>query len=328
MTALDQATVSDEPTASQRLMDLLFGPRSVAPMAVFRIALGALVTVWTISIGADVLHFFGPDALAPRASGRGLWTILGSNPSNELVLGVYATLLLSGIAVMVGWHTRIASLLMLLALISFSRRDPWVYNSGDAMLRILAFYLALMPAGEGYALDARRRHGDWRFVARRAPWPLWLVRIQLAVVYITTAIEKLPGASWTEGTAVGTALRIADLQRFPVPAFVTESLVLVNLITFATIAFEIVAGILIWPKATRRYVIMAGIGLHLGIEYALQVGPFSWAMLVAYLSFASSDTIEDLARRWFGRPRPSESQPYEGVAPMDPVHPEVEVDAH
>jgi hypothetical protein len=326
VTALD-ATAS-EPTVPQRLNDLLFEPRSVAPMAVFRMALGALVTVWTISIGADVLHFFGPDALAPRASGRGLWTILGSDPSNQLVLGVYATLLVSAIAVIVGWHTRIASLLMLLALISFSRRDPWVYNSGDAMLRILAFYLVLMPAGEAYALDARRRHGDWRFVARRAPWPLWLVRIQLAIIYITTAIEKLPGASWTDGTAVGTALRIADLQRFPVPAFFTESLVLVNLITFGTIAFEIVAGVLIWPKATRRYVIMVGIGLHLGIEYALQVGPFSWAMLVAYLSFASADAIEDWVGRRFGRPHAQDDDSTEDTGPpLDPVHPEVPADA-
>jgi len=317
MSALEVPATGEGRTGPERLMDLLFTPRSVAPMAVYRIALGALVTLWAVSIGADILHFFGPDAIATPARGRGMWTLLGSEPSNELVIGIYVVLLMSCVAVMVGWHTRVASLAMLAVLISFSRRDPWVYNSGDAMLRILAFYLVLMPAGAAYSLDARRRRGDWRFVAHRAPWPLWLVRIQVAVVYITTALEKMPGATWSRGTAVGTALRITDLQRFPVPAFVTESLILVNLITFGTLAFEFVAGVLIWPKATRKYVIMAGIGLHLGIEYALQVGPFSWAMLTAYLTFASAEVIEHRAGRWFGRPDDPDA---DVPVTEDPVH--------
>lgn len=286
-----------QPSRWHRLVELLFAPRSVAAMAIYRIALGTLVIVWAVALAPDVLHFFGPDMLGRPAAGRGMWTVLGSDPSAELTVGVYVALLVAAVAVVVGYRTRLAALVMFVVLVSFSRRDPWVYNSGDAMLRILAFYLLLMPAGQAYSLDARRRHGDWRFVARRAPWPLWLVRVQVAVIYIATALAKMRGSTWAEGTAVGTALRIEDLQRFPVPAFVTESLVIVNLLTFLTLAFEMVAGVLIWPRATRRYVIVAGIALHLGIEYALQVGPFSWAILVAYLAFASPEVIEG----WVGR---------------------------
>jgi uncharacterized membrane protein YphA (DoxX/SURF4 family) len=298
------------PSPWERLVDLLFAPRSVAPMAVYRIAFGALVTIWAIAIAPDVLHFFGPDMLALPARGPGMWSVLGGDPSVALTVGVHGALLVAAIAVTVGYRTRLASLVVFVALVSFSRRDPWVYNSGDAMLRILAFYLVLMPAGEGYSLDARRRHGDWRFVARRAPWPLWLVRVQVAVLYMATALAKMRGSTWADGTAVGTALRIEDLQRFALPAFLTESLIIVNVLTFMTLAFEMAAGVLIWSRTTRRYVIGFGILLHLGIEYALQVGPFSWAILVAYLSFASADTIET----WLGRERAVE----------DPVAPDEE----
>lgn len=309
-TPADTSAPRSAATPWARLNDLLFAPRSVAPMALYRIAFGALVTIWTIALAPDVLHFFGPDMVGRPARGPGMWSVLGTEPSEVLTLGVYGALLLAAVAVMLGYRTRLAALVVFVVLVSFSRRDPWVYNSGDAMLRILAFYLCLMPAGEAYSLDARRRHGDWRFVARRAPWPMWLVRVQVAAVYMATALAKMRGSTWAEGTAVGTALRIEDLQRFAVPAFLTESLILVNLLTFATLAFEMVAGVLIWSRTTRRYVIGFGILLHLGIEYSLQVGPFSWAMLVAYLSFASADTIET----WLGR------QP----ATEDPVVPDEE----
>jgi hypothetical protein len=39
-------------------------------------------------------------------------------------------------------------------------------------------------------------------------------------------------------------------------------------------------------------VLLAGVALHLGIEYRLRVGFFSWAVLVSYLAFVPPDVAE------------------------------------
>ena len=54
------------------------------------------------------------------------------------------------------------------------------------------------------------------------------MQIQLSVIYLSTVWGKLQGDLWRNGTAVSYALRIDDIQRFPTPGFLTDSVVLVE----------------------------------------------------------------------------------------------------
>jgi hypothetical protein len=76
-----------------------------------------------------------------------------------------------------------------------------------------------------------------------------------------------------------------DLERFPVPGFVTDTVLISNFLTYGTLAVELALGILVWNRVLRPWVLLLGIGLHLGIDYTTRVGFFSWAVLVAYVAF-------------------------------------------
>jgi hypothetical protein len=175
-------------------------------------------------------------------------------------------------------------------LMSFERRNPYVFNTGDGVMRLLAFYLMLAPSGAAFSLDRLRRSPGrfWEFPARPV-WPLRLMQIQLSVIYIAGLWVKFQGTAWNDGTAVGYALRVSDLTRLPVPDFFKDSAVVANLLTYGTLLTEASIGILVWNRRLRPWVLLAGVFLHEGIDWSIRVGFFSLAMLTLYLSFLDPD---------------------------------------
>ena len=66
------------------------------------------------------------------------------------------------------------------------------------------------------------------------------------------------------------------------------------MLTFGTLALELSLGLLVWNRRLRPWVLLGGVGLHLGIDYAIRVGFFSYAILVLYVAFIPPETMD----RW------------------------------
>ena len=271
-----------------------FQPVETSTFVLFRLAFGVLAVGYTISLAPALFAFYSDDGILPAQpnySGTLAWGLLGWFPSDAAVLLFYFLLLIGAMALLVGLQTRIAALVFFVCLISFGRRNPWVLNSGDLLVQVLAFYMLFMPAGLAVSVDRwlKDQRGLWDFPARLI-WPLRLVQVQVSILYVAAVWAKVRGVTWNDGTAVSYAFRIEDIARFPVPGFVTDSLVLANLLTFGTLAVELSIGILVWNRVLRPWVLLLGVGLHLGIDYAVRVGFFSYAVLVAYVAFVPPET--------------------------------------
>ncbi len=268
-----------------------FRPVPTSTLALVRIAFGLLVFAWTVSLTADLSVFFTQGGLLPgQIHGAGVWGLLGLEPSGTAVLLLYTALLVASLALAAGWHARLAAAVVFVALLSFERRNPWVFNGGDGLLRIVAFYLMLSPCGAAVSVDARRRNPSaaWEFPLR-APWALRLMQIQLSVVYIAGVWDKVQGAAWNNGTAVSYALRLTDIAGLPTPAFLSHSPVVVNLLTYGTLATELGIGVLVWNRRLRPWVLLVGAAFHLSIGWSIRVGFFGLTMFVLYLSFLDPD---------------------------------------
>jgi hypothetical protein len=258
-------------------------------MAALRIAVGLLTIGWTLSLLPDARTFLGDQGVQrglPQVSG-GAWVVPLGPP--YLPLGL---LLAAAVALVLGWRTRIASLVVAVLLLVVQRRDPWILNSGDLLLRELAFFVMLMPAGETWSLDARRR-GMERL---RAPWALRLAQLQISALYLFSVWAKVRGHAWNDGTAVGIALQLDDLQRFAVPEAVATSLAVSAVLTYASLAVEAALAVGLWLPRLRYPVMLAGIGLHLGIEATLLIGWFSLAVVSSYLAFVPAGDLRSVVR--------------------------------
>ncbi len=119
-----------------------------------------------------------------------------------------------------------------------------------------------------------------------------MLQIQTAVVYFLTFYWKSMGVTWINGTAVYYALHLQSFQRFPVPI---HNLFVLKSLTWTTLLIEFALAVLIWFKELRYPVLLAGLGLHLGIEYAMNIPLFEWMIIAAYVNFIDP---EDLSRTW------------------------------
>jgi len=268
-----------------------FAPEPTSTLALFRIAFGVVVLGWALSLMPDLAAFYGSSGIEPVAPAYdvpGIWTILAPLDSYAAAVALTVALAAAALCLIAGYRTRLASLIVFVGLISLERRSPGVFNSGDGLLRILALFLALAPAGASLSVDRWRTARDrfWEFPAR-APWALRLMQVQLSVVYLGSVWEKLHGAPWTDGTAVSYAMQLQDFQRFAAPDLISHSMLVSSVMSYWTLAVELMIGILVWNRKARPVVLALGIGLHLGIDMTLRIGFFSAAILTAYIVFVS-----------------------------------------
>ncbi len=124
---------------------------------------------------------------------------------------------------------------------------------------------------------------------------LRLIQLHLVVIYAMAGLGKVQGPSWWNGMALwGTmtagefvVLDFTPMARYPW---------LINAMTHASLALELLYPILIWVRIARPLMLVGIAGLHLGIA-AMSPGltEFSLAMLAANLAFVPGQWLRQLA---------------------------------
>lgn len=287
-----------------------FAEESTASLALVRISFGLVMIAFTLSLTPDLTALYSnAGVVVEQPRWITPFTLLGFWDSPLGVTALWFVMLVASVCLMLGFQSRLAALVVFIALLSFQRRSPDTLNSGDVLLRLIAFFLVLAPSGASLSVDRWRRHRDafWQF-PMRSRWPMRLIQVQVSAVYLSSVLYKAMSDEWTSGTAVGLILRITDLQRLRVPDIVTDQLLLVNLLTFGTLVVELALAVLIWNRRALPFVLAAGVALHLGIELTIVIGFFSVAIFVSYLAFIPPDVAERfilaVARRLGRAPEP------------------------
>ncbi len=298
--------MSDTARSARRVLPLLslvcrtwrsfwFEPRQAYPLGLVRIAFGALVIVWALWLLPIRDAMLGPDGVvAEQPSIAGTWGLFAVWNTEEAILIGVVVLLLAAFALLVGWHSRIAALVVFVLILSVERRDPWMFNSGDALVRIEALLLAVSPSGAALSLDQRRSRGSFWSAQTRPNWPIRLLQIQLSIIYLAAVQVKLAGQPWLDGTAVSYVLRIEDMKRIPLPEWFVTNALAMNAMTWSVLVIELTVGILVWFPRFRPWVLSAGIVMHLTIDLTLQIGIFSYAIFVLYLAWVPAETVRNL----------------------------------
>lgn len=286
--------------------DFWFRPTPTSTLAMVRIAYGAVLVCWCALMSFDLVAFFSDSGILPDAPDRPYaWSLLEVLDSRTALFVLFGLLVVAACCLLVGFHTRLAAVVAFVLLVSFERRNVLVLNAADILLRLFGLYLALAPAGAALSVDRWRRARDrfWEF-PQRAPWALRLIQIQVSVLYLFTVWLKLQGETWNDGTAVSYSLRVSEVARFEVPAWIASSALVSNVATYGTLAIETALALLIWNRRARPWVIAGGVALHLSVLASIMVGLFSVTVFVGYLAFTPPDTATrwlEALRRWLWR---------------------------
>jgi hypothetical protein len=204
-------------------------------------------------------------------------------------------------ALLLGYHTRLATLLGWLLLVSVQNRNPLLGQGGDDLLRMLLFWGLFLPWGRVWSWDARQQPRPAQLSYCSAATVAYVV--QLALMYWCTALLKV-GPEWTQqGTALYYAFSLDQLV-LPLGRALYPYPELLRGLTFATWYLELLVPVLLFIPVGVRWVRGAFLGLtlgfHLGVSLTLFVGLFSLIALaagVALLPAAVLDWLEHWGRR-------------------------------
>ncbi|AHZ83340.1 hypothetical protein Bb109J_c2729 [Bdellovibrio bacteriovorus] len=291
-------------TITNSIDEFLFKPQPVYSVALLRIGLGLLLLFNWLMIYTDLEILFGPDGIVSLQTAQQYgnplrFSLFDYMPNTYKVTATLAFVhLLAVLALTFGAWTRTSILIAFITLISFHHRNGFIMNSADSVLRVFLFLLLFTPCADAFSVDRWRLRLKGKapeVPAEKAPWALRMIQIQFCIIYIATVLFKIKGDRWVDGTAVYIATRLDDFVRFELPLL--NSMVLIKCITWSTLLVEFALGTLVWVKELRYWVLLAGVGLHLGIEFTMSIPVFEWAMIVVMISMVDSRDIEQWIER-------------------------------
>jgi uncharacterized membrane protein YphA (DoxX/SURF4 family) len=157
------------------------------------------------------------------------WSIFYVRSDPSFVYPIYFATMTACAAMILGWRTRLTTLLTFLGVMQIYNYNSLWYAGGDTVTRVMLFVAIFARWGEAYSLDAWRRRRRAILAGapgvpafRRIPaWPQRLMMIQLAIIYCATGALK-SGVTWgPEGSALYYALNLDHFYRMPMTAAAT-----------------------------------------------------------------------------------------------------------
>lgn len=219
----------------------------------------------------------------------GLWQV-------QALLFVLAAV--AGFMLMIGYHSRLATFMSWILMVSLHNRNTLISQGGDDLLRMLLFWGIFLPWGRFYSFDALRRKAP---LPRPAPYVSVATAayiLQLCLLYICTALLKNAPEWRTEGTALYYALSLDQLL-LPLGKLIYPYPDLLRFLTHFTWYTEVFISLLLFiPVYTRFFrLLYIGIlaGFHLGISLTLFVGLFyliNFASLAGLLPPEAMDWVD------------------------------------
>lgn len=258
-------------------------------LAALRVAVGLLLLADLAWRSRDLVAHYTDAGVLPRAvlesSYGGLATLSfahGSSGSPWVQGALFAVAGVAAIALVLGYRTRIATLVSFLLLVSLHARNPVLLNAGDSLLRRLLFWGLFLPLGGRWSVDARR--GDRRDEPLASLATVALLT-QVLLVYVVNGVLKLLSDAWTSGEAIRIVfgldhltVRLGDLVAgYPT---LLEGLGLLWLAMLLTAPLLVVLRG--WPRAA-----FVGLfaGAHLGMALTMRLGLFPLISVAALLPF-------------------------------------------
>ena len=302
--------------------NIWFQDGPTTPLEISRIGIGIALLLHYILATPYLLIFWGDDGWMPR-------TLLAQEHSDPWAqsilfyltapwqLYLFHTLFLACcVAFTLGWRTSWVKWAVLAGQLSYDNRNPDMYYGVDSILACLLLILCFAPIGRALSLDRvrqvraaklvdlrahpRRFSSRWAFACTR------LMQIQMAILFLYSAVGKLRGEQWWHGEAVWRVFSSADYYNEFMLRIFAPNFWLVNIATYAVILIELAFPFMVWQRRSRPYLLAGAAFLHLQFALLMNLFYFSFVMVMGHMSFLFPDWLQGLGAMWKWRIGPME----------------------
>jgi len=200
--------------------------------------------------------------------------------------GVYRALVilgsLAGAAMVVGLRSRVATATAFAIVTYLLFVDMTGFAHNRAFLVWMLAGLTFLPTDRAFSLDARLGRAR---PATGALWPVFVLRVVVSTVYLTSSLTKLANPDWRDGLVLWDRVnRYAHKIPFDGWAFdVVTSRGFHRVLAPSAIAVEIFIALALWHRRTRLAAIVVAVLFHASIEVTASVQTFSYSAIAALL---------------------------------------------
>jgi len=221
------------------------------PVAIARIGVGLAVLLEAVHSGGTLLRLDDPGIL------RAPYVTWAPRVTDGLAWVVIAFWVVSAAALLVGWRTRLAAVVLTATVGAVLLLDQQLYSNHLYLIVLVCGLLTVADCGAALSVDALRRGNQDEI----SGWPIWLLRLQVSLVYGYAALSKL-NPDFLSGSVVASELRRAGPLAVPDAWRFAEPMLVLSVLAIATEAFLSVA---LWSRPWRPMALVVALGLHLSI---------------------------------------------------------------
>ena len=281
---------------------LVADPRT---LGLYRIVIGSLLFIDGIRHWTEARFYYSNEGVLTnhwhlfKPSSGANFSLFHAFSSPTEVHVAFALSMLCYLAFMVGYRTRLFTVLAFLWVTSMDNRLVMVENGGYVVVNLAVLWAMFLPTGQRFSVDSWLR--SWRERGERSvgelsqPYrPAWLTapRVSLAslllllnfgIVYVFNVLNKY-GSVWRKGDTVHYVLHLDRMVTgLAIPLREHLPLWLIRGMSWSTLVLEAMIVMLIfWPhhrRITRPLAMVLALLLHTAFGLLMRLGPFSWFMI-------------------------------------------------
>jgi hypothetical protein len=271
-----------------------FAPTDPSVLSAIRVFTGASL-LWTHFVWSfGLVAFFGaegwlPVELTERATAERMaicWFDFISAP--WLLWTVHIVSLLAFFMLMIGWFSRTAAVVSYFAALNYALHvSPGAFFGLDKINCLLAMYVMLGPCGARYSIDRllKLRRGD-----DSEPPTSWSANLAIRLIQTHLCVVYLQGLMWWDGTATWFTVANVEYRTLDM-TWMANHLWFAELLTHATVFWELFYCCLIWNRWLRPWMLLTALGVHAFIGIAMGMPEFARAMLIANAAFLAPSFV-------------------------------------
>ncbi|PID62301.1 MAG: HTTM domain-containing protein [Gammaproteobacteria bacterium] len=294
-------------------------------IAVFRMALGALILLDLFLRSFDLATFYTDAGVLPRTQWAQIthhlhWSLHAANGQLWFQILLFALSATAALMLLIGYRSRLMAAISFVMLASLLNRNLTLIQGGDILLVVLSFWSMFLPLGARWSVDAALKKqyqpgdtieadngADDEEANRYLSVVSVAVIFQVLYLYFFTALLKT-GAPWTED--FNAAWMTLNLQHFatPVGEFMTNFPLLLKLATVYVLAVEFAAPCIVllpfaWPRFRLLGLALLA-SLHVAFILMMHIGLFPLIDFAALSLLLPGAVWQWQLRRRAAKPRP------------------------
>ncbi len=268
-------------------------------LAVFRVVMGALLFADVLLRSRNFGFYYTDDGVMPQSLAMdmtpdGVFSVFFFTSDPTVIAGLFVLQALVAIQLIVGYKTRIATILAFLLVISTDYHNPAVTSYADVLYRLLLFWAIFLPLGERWSIDAAHADGPPR--ASVAGVASALILLQMFYMYFYNGYHKIEDEIWHTGEAAPKVLGLDDMT-FLAAEYIREFPLLLQLGGATWFIMLLGSGLLIVLVGRPR---MAVVGMfmigHFSFAITVRIGAFAFVAMAALVLFLQAQFWTDARR--------------------------------